>query len=143
MPKITYIGSNPYLKLRDDTEMYRGEVREVSQEWLNKYRHWARQKGPKNLLIEGDERITADEGNDGLPDSGWTKKDITGWLKDKGVTVTGYATKAKLLDKVKTTLNPPAPEPVVEEVAPEPVAEKIVEETIIEDTIVKTDGVED
>lgn len=143
MPKITYIGSNPYLKLRDDTEMYRGEVREVSQEWLNKYRHWARQKGPKNLLIEGDEGITADEGNDGLPDSGWTKKDITGWLKDKGVTVTGYATKAKLLDKVKTTLNPPAPEPVVEEVAPEPVAEKIVEETIIEDTIVKTDGVED
>ena len=143
MPKIPYIGSNPYLKLRDDTEMYRGEVREVSQEWLNKYRHWARQKGPKNLLIEGDEGITADEGNDGLPDSGWTKKDITGWLKDKGVTVTGYATKAKLLDKVKTTLNPPAPEPVVEEVAPEPVAEKIVEETIIEDTIVKTDGVED
>ena len=143
MPKITYIGSNPYLKLRDDTEMYRGEVREVSQEWLNKYRHWARQKGPKNLLIEGDEGITADEGNDGLPDSGWTKKDITGWLKDKGVTVTGYATKAKLLDKVKTTLNPPAPEPVVEEVAPEPVAEKIVEETIIEDTIVKTDGVEE
>lgn len=143
MPKITYIGSNPYLKLRDDTEMHRGEVREVSQEWLNKYRHWARQKGPKNLIIEGDEGITVDEGGDGLPDSGWTKKDITGWLKDKGVTVTGYATKAKLLDKVKTTLNPPAPEPVVEEVAPEPVAEKIVEETIIEDTIVKTDGVED
>ena len=143
MPKITYIGSNPYLKLRDDTEMYRGEVREVSQEWLNKYRHWARQKGPKNLIIEGDEGITADEGNDGLPDSGWTKKDITGWLKDKGVTVTGYATKAKLLDKVKTTLNPPAPEPVVEEVAPEPVAEEVVEETITEDTIVKTDGVEE
>ncbi len=143
MPKITYIGSNPYLKLRDDTEMYRGEVREVSQEWLNKYRHWARQKGPKNLIIEGDEGITADEGNDGLPDSGWTKKDITGWLKDKGVTVTGYATKAKLLDKVKTTLNPPAPEPVVEEVALESVAEKVVEETITEDTIVKTDGVEE
>jgi len=143
LPKITYIGSNPYLKLRDDTEMYRGEVREVSQEWLNKYRHWARQKGPKNLIIEGDEGITADEGNDGLPDSGWTKKDITGWLKDKGVTVTGYATKAKLLDKVKTTLNPPAPEPVVEEVALESVAEKVVEETITEDTIVKTDGVEE
>tara|TARA_B100000963_G_C22248550_1_gene503157 strand:- start:94 stop:465 length:372 start_codon:yes stop_codon:yes gene_type:complete len=123
--------------------MYRGEVREVSQEWLNKYRHWARQKGPKNLIIEGDEGITADEGNDGLPDSGWTKKDITGWLKDKGVTVTGYATKAKLLDKVKTTLNPPAPEPVVEEVALESVAEKVVEETITEDTIVKTDGVEE
>ena len=143
MPKITYIGSNPYLKLRDDTEMYRGEVREVSQEWLDKYRHWVRQKGPKNLLIEGDAGITVDEGNDGLPDAGWTKKDITGWLKEKGVTVTGYATKAKLLDKVKTTLNPPAPEPVVEEVAPEPVAEEVVEETIKEDTIVKTDGVEE
>lgn len=143
MPKITYIGSNPYLKLRDDTEMHRGEVREVSQEWLNKYRHWARQKGPKNLLIEGDAGITVDEGNDGLPDAGWTKKDITGWLKEKGVTVTGYATKAKLLDKVKTTLNPPAPEPVVEEVVSEPVAEEVVEETIKEDTIVKTDGVEE
>jgi len=143
LPKITYIGSNPYLKLRDDTEMHRGEVREVSQEWLNKYRHWARQKGPKNLLIEGDAGITVDEGNDGLPDAGWTKKDITGWLKEKGVTVTGYATKAKLLDKVKTTLNPPAPEPVVEEVVSEPVAEEVVEETIKEDTIVKTDGVEE
>lgn len=143
MPKITYIGSNPYLKLRDDTEMHRGEVREVSQEWLDKYRHWTRQKGPKNLLIEGDEGVTVDEGNDGLPDEGWTKKDITGWLKEKGVSIKGYATKAKLLDKVKTTLNPPAPEPVVEEVAPEPVAEEVVEETIVEDPIVETDGVEE
>jgi hypothetical protein len=123
--------------------MHRGEIREVSQEWLNKYRHWARQKGPKNLIIEGDEGVTVDEGNDGLPDAGWTKKDITGWLKEKGVSITGYATKAKLLDKVKTTLNPPAPEPVVEEVAPEPVAEEVIEETITEDTIVKTDGVEE
>jgi len=132
LPKITYIGSNPYLKLRDDTEMYRGQVREVSQEWLNKYRQWATQKGPKNLLIEGDEGVTKDAGNDGLPDSGWTKKDITTWLKDKGVTVTGYATKGKLLDKVKTALNPPAPEPVVEEV--------LVEETKAEDPIVETSG---
>jgi len=132
LPKITYIGSNPYLKLRDDTEMYRGQVREVSQEWLDKYRQWAIQKGPKNLLIEGDEGVTKDAGNDGLPDSGWTKKDITTWLKDKGVTVTGYATKGKLLDKVKTALNPPAPEPVVEEV--------LVEETKAEDPIVETSG---
>ena len=112
--------------------MYRGQVREVSQEWLDKYRQWAIQKGPKNLLIEGDEGVTKDAGNDGLPDSGWTKKDITTWLKDKGVTVTGYATKGKLLDKVKTALNPPAPEPVVEEV--------LVEETKAEDPIVETSG---
>jgi len=137
LPKITYIGSNPYLKLRDDTEMYRGQVREVSQEWLDKYRQWAIQKGPKNLLIEGDEGVTKDAGNDGLPDSGWTKKDITTWLKDKGVTVTGYATKGKLLDKVKATLNPPAPEPVVEEAVPEP---KVVEETIYDDKMDKTTG---
>ena len=113
---------------------------EVSQDWIaeNEWRfartHWR---------IEGMEPKTVDKGNDGLPDSGWTKKDISTWLKEKGTTVTGYATKAKLLDKVKATLNPPAPKPVVEEVAPEPVAEEVVEETIIEDPIVETDGVEE
>jgi len=113
---------------------------EVSQEWLDAYRN---RLSPKWWKVEGDAGITVDAGNDGLPDSGWTKKDITGWLKDKGVSITGYATKAKLLDKVKTTLNPPAPEPVVEEVAPEPVAEEVVEDTIVEDPIVETDGVEE
>lgn len=141
MPKITYKGPSYRRRLPDNTEIYRGDTREVDQNWVNKHRHYLSKSN--KILVEGDEGVTVDEGNDGLPDAGWTKKDITGWLKDKGVSIKGYATKAKLLDKVKTTLNPPAPEPVVEEVAPEPVAEEVVEETIIEDPIVETDGVEE
>tara|TARA_R100000406_G_scaffold90124_1_gene76680 strand:+ start:645 stop:1010 length:366 start_codon:yes stop_codon:yes gene_type:complete len=121
--------------------MYRGDTKEVSQEWINEHRAYLKKN--RRITVEGDEGVTVDEGNDGLPDEGWTKKDITAWLKDKGVSIKGYATKAKLLDKVKTTLNPPAPEPVVEEVAPEPVAEEVVEETIVEDPIVEADGVEE
>jgi len=141
LPKIVFLGPDTYRRIPGQKEMAgRLQPVEVSQEWIaeNEWRfartHWR---------IEGMEPKTVDEGNDGLPDSGWTKKDITGWLKDKGVSIKGYATKAKLLDKVKTTLNPPAPEPVVEEVAPEPVAEETVEETIVEDPIVETDGVEE
>ena len=141
MPKIVFLGPDTYRRIPGQKEMAgRLQPGEVSQDWIaeNEWRfartHWR---------IEGMEPKTVDEGNDGLPDSGWTKKDISTWLKEKGTTVTGYATKAKLLDKVKATLNPPAPKPVVEEVAPEPVAEEVVEETIIEDPIVETDGVEE
>ena len=107
----------------------RGEPVEVSQEWLNKHRV---RMSPKTFKIEGDEGVTVDAGNDGLPDSGWTKKDIGAWLKGKGEVVSGYTTKSKLLDMVKTTLNPPAPEPepVVEEV---PVEEAVEEQDIIGD----------
>ena len=104
----------------------------VSQGWLNQERHRLK---PNFFRIEGDEGVTVDAGNDGLPDSGWTKKDIGAWLKGKGETVSGYTTKSKLLDLVKTTLSPPAPEPVVEEV--------LVEETIIEDSVDETLGVEE
>lgn len=150
MPTVTYIGNYAYRKVPGTKELWvRRQVLEVTQEWLDTHRT-AICTNPTVFVVEGDAKatpgigITLDEGGDGLPDSGWTKKDITGWLKDKGVTVTGYATKAKLLDKVKTTLNPPAPEPVIEEpVIEEPVVEEVVEETITEDTIVKTDGVEE
>lgn len=130
MPKITFHGPSWYQKLKDGSEIYRGDTKEVSQVWVDKYRNYLSKN--KRITVEGDEGVTKDAGNDGLPDSGWTKKDITIWLKDKGVTVTGYATKGKLLDKVKATLNPPAPEPVVEEV--------LVEETKAEDPIVETSG---
>tara|TARA_R110002020_G_scaffold15678_1_gene56093 strand:+ start:14614 stop:14886 length:273 start_codon:yes stop_codon:yes gene_type:complete len=71
--------------------------------------------------VEGDEGVTVDGGNDGVPDNGWTKKDIGAWLKAQGVGVGGYATKSKLLGLVEQTLNPPAPEP-------EPVVEEVLEE---------------
>lgn len=149
MPTVTYIGNYAYRKVPGTKEVWiRREAKEVSQEWLDAYRT-AICTNPEVFVVEGDAKttpgvgITVDEGNDGLPDSGWTKKDITGWLKEKGVTVTGYATKAKLLDKVKTTLNPPAPEPVVEEVASEPVVKEVAEKTIIEDPILEAEGVEE
>ena len=149
MPKVTYIGNYAYRKVPGTKEVWiRREAKEVSQEWLDTYRT-AICTNPEVFVVKGDAKTTAgigftvDENGDGLPDAGWTKKDITGWLKEKGMTVTGYATKAKLLDKVKATLNPPAPKPVVEKVALEPVVEEVVEETITEDTIVKTDGVEE
>jgi|TARA_R100000084_G_scaffold103368_1_gene59366 hypothetical protein len=107
----------------------RSEPVEVSQQWLNEQR---RRLSPKHFKIEGDKGETVDEGNDGIPDAGWTKKDISAWLKAKGAEFGGYATKAKLLGLVEETLNPPAPEPepaVVEE----PVAEEAVEEPIIGD----------
>ena len=135
MPKITFHGPSWYQKLKDGSEIYRGDTKEVSQAWVDKYRNYLSKN--KRITVEGDEGVTKDAGNDGLPDSGWTKKDITTWLKDKGVTVTGYATKGKLLDKVKATLNPPAPEPVVEEAVPEP---KVVEETIYDDKMDKITG---
>lgn len=149
MPKVTYVGNYAYRKVPGTKELWvRRQTLEVTQEWLDTHRT-AICTNPEVFVVEGDAKttpgvgITVDEGGDGLPDSGWTKKDITGWLKDKGVTVTGYATKAKLLDKVKTALNPPAPEPVVEETVPEPVVEEVVEETIVEDPIVEADGVEE
>ena len=149
MPTVTYIGNYAYRKVPGTKSIWLKRVpTEVSQEWLDANRT-AICTNPEVFVVKGDAKTTAgigfteDADGDGLPDSGWTKKDITGWLKDKGVSVTGYATKAKLLDKVKTALNPPAPEPVVEEVAPEPVAEEVVEDTIVEDPIVETDGVEE
>ena len=151
MPTVTYIGNYAYRKVPGTKDIWPKRVpQEVSQKWLDANRT-AICTNPEVFVVKGDAKTTAgigfteDADGDGLPDSGWTKKDITGWLKDKGVSITGYATKAKLLDKVKTALNPPAPEPVVEEVAPEPVAEEVVEveETIVEDPIVETDGVEE
>ena len=104
---------------------------QVSQEWLDTHRV-AICTNPTAFKVEGDAAVTVDQGDDGVPDAGWTKKDISAWLKAKGVEFGGYATKAKLLGLVEETLNPPAPEPepaVVEE----PVAEEAVEESIIGD----------
>lgn len=131
MPTITYLGPYMYRRMLGMNGTWvRGEPVEVTQEWLN---HNARYRlAPNHFRIEGDAGLTVDEGDDGIPDAGWTKKDISTWLKAQGVEFSGYATKGKLLGLVEETLNPPAPEPepaVVEE----PVAEEAVEESIIGD----------
>ena len=122
MPTVTYIGSRVYRKKPDGTgELWpRGEPVEVSQAYLDEHRV-AICTNPTAFLVEGDEGVTVDEGSDGLPDAGWTKKDITAWLVERGQTVGGYATKSKLLSTVEEVLNPaPAPEAEVEvEEAPE------------------------
>jgi hypothetical protein len=109
----------------------RGEPVEVSQSWLDKNSIY---RGDAQYIIEGDEGVTADQGNDGIPDSGWTKRDISAWLKGKGEVVSGYNTKSKLLDMVESVLNPPAPEPepVVEEA---PVVVEIPVEEAVEEII--------
>ena len=130
MPTVTFLGPLMYRRRMDKSGNWvRGIKTPVNQKWLNKWRHILT---PETFRIEGDEGVTVDAGNDGIPDSGWTKKDIGAWLKGKGETVSGYTTKSKLLDMVKTTLSPPAPEPVVEEV--------LVEETIIEDPVDESSG---
>ena len=133
MPTVTYIGSRVYRKKPDGTgELWpRGEPVEVSQAYLDEHRV-AICTNPTAFLVEGDEGVTVDEGSDGLPDAGWTKKDITAWLVEHGQTVSGYATKSKLLDAVEGVLNPapaPAPEP---EAAPTPEVEEASEESTTE-----------
>lgn len=125
MPTVTFLGPLMYRRRLDSSGQWvRGETVTVTQVWLN---HERRRLKPQFFRIEGDAGVTVDAGNDGIPDSGWTKKDISAWLKAKGVEFSGYATKSKLLGLVEETLNPPAPEP-------EPATvEEAVEESIIGD----------
>ena len=124
MPTVTFLGPMMYRRRMDMSGQWiRGQPVEVSQEWLD---HQRNRLLSQFFRIEGDAGVTVDAGNDGLPDSGWTKKDISAWLKGKGEVVSGYTTKSKLLDMVKTTLNPPAPEP-------EPVVEEVLVEEAVEE----------
>ena len=85
---------------------------EVSQEYLDAHRHLLQTKWWR---IDGDAGVTVDNGNDGVPDEGWTKKDIVAWMTGQGLEVGGYATKATLLKSVAAFLNPePVAEPVEE-----------------------------
>lgn len=121
LPTITYIGSAVYRKRPDSKDSWiRKEPVEVTQSWLNAHRV-AICTNPTAFLVEGDAQavVIVDDGADGIPDSGWVKKDISAWLIERGVEFGGYATKSKLLALVEETLNPPAPEPVVEPVVEE------------------------
>ena len=118
MPQIRFNGPSFYGRCADPlaADFTRGEVREVSQDWMNQ---WRTTIGAPKFSILGDDGITIDAGNDGIPDSGWTRKDILAWLAENGVTPTGaYVTKSGLLTLVNGVLNPPTPaeEEIVEEV---------------------------
>jgi hypothetical protein len=123
VPLVTYLGPR-YAFRRPDTpdEFTRGNTVEVSQEWIDTYRKYLFVNN--KFDVKGDAGVTTDGGNDGIPDSGWTKKDIGNWLKAQGVGFAGYATKSKLLGLAEAVLNPPAPEPAPEpEMVPEAPAE--------------------
>lgn len=120
MPKVTYMG--PYFACikRDKSagEWMRGVPEEVSQEWVNANRR----ELSGNFRVEGDEGITTDELNDGIPDKGWTIKDIRAWLNKHDANPSGYATKTSLLKSVDKVLNPPQPE--IEQAAEEQAVEE-------------------
>ena len=87
--------------------------------------------------------VGVDAGGDGLPDDVWRRSDIIDWIRANGGTVGRvYQTKTQLLAQVDTILNPPAPEPVVEETVEEPVAEEVVEE-VVADEATETETMEE
>tara|TARA_R100001463_G_scaffold132367_1_gene193015 strand:+ start:452 stop:832 length:381 start_codon:yes stop_codon:yes gene_type:complete len=105
LPKIIFLGPHYERKIPGmmKTLAYRLQPVTVSQEWA-KENLWRFE--PKHWRIDGMEEEGEDEGNDGMPDSGWTKKQIAAWLKDKSVATTGYMTKTKMLAMVGNVLNP-------------------------------------
>lgn len=96
----------------------------VTDEWVAT---WKNRLSP-DFVIEG---AHEDLGNDGIPDSAWTKAKITKWLTGQGTNVGGgFKTKSTLLDMVEGVLNPtPVAEPVVEEAVEEVPVEEAVETT--------------
>ena len=104
MPTVTYLGPSYSVTLDGVTPRIRGVPDEVSDEWLNS---WRPRLDPAQWRIEGDEGApTVDEGSDGIPDTGWNRKDILGWLDSKGVVPSGYTAKGRALELVAEYLNP-------------------------------------
>lgn len=129
MPTVTFLGPEFWRNSPDQgAEFNRAVPQEKSQAWIDLWRlrlpasHWR---------IEGDEPLTVDAGQDGLPDDGWRRGDIIEWIRNNGGSVGRvYQTKTQLLSQVDNLLNPTAPEPIVEETVEEPVVEEVVEEVV-------------
>ena len=114
-------------------DFFRGIPRNVTQAWLDQ---WRRALPASHWLIEGDAgpvSETVDAGNDGVPDSGWTRKDIMNWLNKYDAIPSRYATKTQLLVIVNTLMNPD----LIEEVA------DVTDEPMIEENIEVADTTEE
>ncbi len=108
LPTITYKG-----RRRTGANLGRlgwwiwGKPREVSAEWLDAHRSAV---DGSDFVIEGHtfEKVVAsvDEGNDGIPDMGWTKGDILAWMEEKDIASSSLSTKKKLLAAIDEHLNP-------------------------------------
>jgi len=89
---------------------------EVTAAWCDKY---AGALGETDFRIEGwsaaeAEKRSVDQGNDGIPDKGWNKKDIATWLESYNLKPSGYATKTQLLEIVATVMSPDGVEETAE-----------------------------
>lgn len=110
MPIVTYIGRS-HVRSADDPKMRdwtQNQPVEVTTAWLDKYGGIL---GEEDFRIEGwtpkgAEERTVDKGNDGVPDSGWNKKDIVKWLAAYDIKPSGYTTKTQLLEIVATVMSP-------------------------------------
>mgnify|MGYP003123957880 CR=1 FL=1 len=102
MPTVTYIGRSWSTPNYDPThpDFIRNEPREVTQAWLDRYAH----RFGDDYRVEGSNSV--DAGNDGVPDSGWSRADIAKWLANYDIKPKGYATKSTLLSLVETVMSP-------------------------------------
>ena len=106
MPVVTYLGPFYERRRRDGCASWiRGKVVTVNQAWLDEWRHTL---PSSHFLIERDEGgDSLDEDDDGIPDPGWSRRDILRWLADNNVDIgSGYVTKTRALEFVEGHLNP-------------------------------------
>ena len=131
MPTVTYIGRS-HVRRATDAQMPDWEQNrpvEVTAAWLDRYHP---RLDSTNFRIEGwskteAEERSVDQGNDGIPDKGWNKKDIAAWLDSYNLKPSGYATKTQLLEIVATVMSPDGVEET-EEMASDIAEEKESEE---------------
>jgi len=104
LPTVTFLGPFFERPMRHGIGVWtRGKVNQVTQEWVNEWRH---SLPASHFLIESEEVTTIDAGNDGLPDSGWSRKNILDWMNNNEVsTGSGYLTKTAALKLVEEHLS--------------------------------------
>ena len=127
MPTVTYIGRSHIRRATDPTmrDWEQNRPVEVTSAWLDRF---FPRLDAENFRIEGwsaaeAEKRSVDQGNDGIPDKGWNKKDIATWLESYDLKPSGYATKTQLLEIVATVMSPDGVEETAE------IAEDIAAET--------------
>ena len=123
MPTVTYLGPSYSITIDGPNPRFRNVPFEVDAAWLAKYSH---RLDKEHWRIEDvqlpEEEPTVDADNDGIPDTGWNRKDILTWLSSKGVKPVGYTAKGRALELVAEYLNPALDEEQVQ------VEEVLVEE---------------
>jgi hypothetical protein len=105
VPSVTFLGPF-YERRRADTigPWLRGKVVEVTQEWLNYWRHTL---PLSHFEISDEEEVVSSNSREGIPDPTWSRRDILQWLADNNVDIgSGYVTKTGALALVAGHLNP-------------------------------------